>query len=760
MKHSSWTIPTALVMLGTLMLGTLLSAPAARAATPHDFHWGTMFDGGSPRGTIPTFAVLRGFSDEPFTDRSAEVGRMLFGPGPNIADYLHLQSSSRFTISQGGVYGTFVPPDDPDTVGDESTARDSENMSTANVLFFGMQARLGVADPTTDKYWVSAIYGGGGDVTVGGYSLRDWETMALVAVEYRDGLLYTGDPIAIKTIAGRFLRTVGTQIRADGTGYASNDRHFVITKVGGAGNQIVNGDSFTLRSIATGKYLRTVDGGGGELLADLTSPTADSTLRLRKTFTSVAQLNQQVVNYLGSQGLNFAAYDTNRDGVVRASELLLAVVGVSESNAYGGQARNPAGRFRPNGATVDVDFAQAYAGIKWGFDTLTHELAHVLGAEHNYGHNFGLNFPVTVMASDDSADRMAQIDAWNRMRLGWVEPIIHDMTDPSSLSTVLRMHGSSGPGYEQRPLLLYDPARYDLATRSGEYFLLEYRSARGPYEERLDGTTAPSGLALWQVATTAAGHLFTIPSTDGSGVDISLNHLAAPAMVRGNWELWTSPDGSIRPVYRDLTAARTRIRIAPGDAATHEAMRVCVLPDGRADQLCTPCQNPGDIERPRLTLSRLGLPLGDDRLSFSGVVNVGQSLAPPADPTRTGARLMLWQAGRTQPFLDVTLPPGAYSNATRSGWRASTSGSSFRFTSRTGVDGIVGVSLRQNLTTPGPVTFSIKGIRGTFVPSSLVSGATLILDTPLALNRQCGQVSFLTSADRCETTGAGRIQCR
>src|SRR5579885_3592940 len=70
----------------------------------------------------------------------------------------------------------------------------------------------------------------------------------------------------------------------------------------------------------------------------------------------------------------------------------------------------------------------------------------------------------------------------------------------------------------------------------------------------------------------------------------------------------------------------------------------------------------------KLVLKGFNRPPGQDRLVFKGVVS-GLPTTPPLDPVTSGIRLLIEGANGTGNVLDVTVPPGAFSSTTGTGWK-------------------------------------------------------------------------------------------
>lgn len=729
-----------LYRVGVVMavVGTLGAAGVAPAASIFDFRYGTMTSGGAAIGTIPTWTLLFHFADEPPDQTNAAWVEKLFGPAyPNVSDYFWTQSGHLLRFTNGAVIGPASPVDDPDTVLREDLRWDSENLTNPRILYFGMRTRTG--------RYISALGNGGGGVDAHGLSLGSRENFALVAASTRDGELYSGDVVAIKTGGGYFLRTFGVAVLAEGVGYAATDRRFVVTKVSGApGPQIYNGDVFALRSLSTSKYVRAIGGGGGSVVVDLDAPSVDSHFTLEKHARDDIRLTRQVFDRLVASGVDFAARDLNRDGVVTGNEFRLWVVEMQTARAEWGQMRNPAGRFRPTGATVDVDCLQSYVGEDWYRHTLAHEMMHQFGAIDLYGHDSSRSAALTLMSGE--YDTLQYLDPWHRLRLGWLGARIYEMGG-TPFTQVLRMPESQIPSVlsERSPVLLYDPARYDVASRSGEFFMVEFRNQVSPvarYDRGGVFASAP-GLALWQVKTDAAGNLVQLPAEGGaSGVDASCQHLAPPAYARGDRDLWTDAHGTIQPRYVDGAPANVKIRVAPSVQPAHEDILVCVTSGSAPDARCPPCIGRTAVERSSLRLDRLLGFAGDETLAWKGRFPV--SLSEPLAPHVKGVRIVLegkdsWSTNVPRAFLDVTVPSGAYDPVTGTGWTVNKSKTVWTY--RSAANGISKVWIKW-VPALGAVRFAVIAKNLTLDPEGPPFWASLILDPPYADNAQCGEAEI------------------
>jgi hypothetical protein len=138
--------------------------------------------------------------------------------------------------------------------------------------------------------------------------------------------------------------------------------------------------------------------------------------------------------------------------------------------------------------------------------------------------------------------RSFMLDPWHRLRLGWMEPEIQAFNATGASNTQLAPDMTG-----VRPLLIYDPRRYDLDTRTGDYFLVEYRTnGRSGYDQDVSSASVDrTGMAIWQIR-------------EGSLIVETF----APDGIGGS-QLWDSGDGTITPLYADGTSSPFRLRVGP-----------------------------------------------------------------------------------------------------------------------------------------------------------------------------------------------------
>jgi hypothetical protein len=180
------------------------------------------------------------------------------------------------------------------------------------------------------------------------------------------------------------------------------------------------------------------------------------------------------------------------------------------------------------------------------------------------------------------------------------------------------------------------------------------------------------------------------------------------------------------------------------DVAVSQIEAICRDADANAvcdaDQACV---GGVAVTKPRLTITKVAAPGGDDSLKLTGEMIVPTS--PALDPVTKGARVLVEDANGA--VADVAIPAGAYDPVAKSGWKANAAGTSFTFTSKVGVSGIVKVTVKSIPSTPGRVKFGVTGKKGTFTTTSaeLPLVATFVLDA----DAQCGTADFSGPAPVC-----------
>ncbi len=227
-----------------------------------------------------------------------------------------------------------------------------------------------------------------------------------------------------------------------------------------------------------------------------------------------------------ANGFNFAPFDTNRDGYVKANELQVMVISAGNSAA----TRTADWECVSPGAGSTVQVCPGWipsTSQSTNFATMAHELAHALGTIDIYGSKQDHNRGGSLQGPSDF-DEGLHLDPWHKIQLGWTEPVIYDVAQPGSCAILDAAYvGGDTPGNNRRPILLFDSRR-----TNGDYFLLEHR-ARGGADEHVTG----DGLMIWQLRNAAymnygfIAHT-SLAQTSGQeiwpGIDLIRNSWPAP----------------------------------------------------------------------------------------------------------------------------------------------------------------------------------------------------------------------------------------
>jgi hypothetical protein len=148
-----------------------------------------------------------------------------------------------------------------------------------------------------------------------------------------------------------------------------------------------------------------------------------------------------------------------------------------------------------------------------------------------------------------------------------------------------------------------------------------------------------------------------------------------------------------------------------------------------------PC---GPVTGAALTLSKILPPPGDDGLMFKGTFPLVPPVAPMLASASNGIGVRLIDQATV--VLDVQVPPGAFDQATKVGWKVNKKATQWTFVGpKTGaVGGITKVVLTdKSAKTPGVVAFSIVGKAGTFA-----AGPHVTADVVLLASEACFEVAF------------------
>lgn len=247
--------------------------------------------------------------------------------------------------------------------------------------------------------------------------------------------------------------------------------------------------------------------------------------------------------------VRFNQYDTNRDGRVDASELVVMRFGAD--GGIGGQMGGSGGYWLDNVAYrtdevrldgVIVDTSVLMVAKNTTLAGLTHEMLHTWGGIDIYGPCYGChNQGASSMAAMALDDRMIQLDPWHKAKFGWTQPLFVPITSATRQAGGLRAFAGFGGGITDlnRPIAFYDPAR-----GLQEYFLVEFRTPfpgcsgstlpRGECPTHPDAGAATVGFAVWHV-NTDANQVLTVVSKSGdpAGRYLWTSSQPATAQTRG-----------------------------------------------------------------------------------------------------------------------------------------------------------------------------------------------------------------------------------
>ena len=223
---------------------------------------------------------------------------------------------------------------------------------------------------------------------------------------------------------------------------------------------------------------------------------------------------------------NFAAFDTDADGVLDPEELGIVIV-IPQNSAFGTN-RVPASQEYPTWQPLVVDgvripmISEMYAGSPPNLGLFVHELCHLLLNLPDLYFGFFFPFAAGAYSIMDVTYIDSHLDPLEKMRLGWLQPMIVDHTGTYSVDPA----EDGGGAY-----VLMDPAH-----GNSEYYIVENRQRSFAYDTQL----SDSGLAVWHVIEDPAVY-GTIPAPAGVG---ATDWNAIPA---GDWG--RRAIRMIRPVY-------------------------------------------------------------------------------------------------------------------------------------------------------------------------------------------------------------------
>jgi len=464
-------------------------------------------------------------------------------------------SQGRFGIrAAAGIkyYGPWTMPDDPHTSANESLYTHSEwtEASAAGIpiLYFGMR--------TSSNKFLYANRSGGSGTQQGYMTSVNSPEQVFSLVDLNRGCLESGDYIGIKTGKGFWLNLSRSTVRADAVTPHWNTL-FRIIKVnhapGHRSNRIDHDSQFMLETL-DGRFLRSTSA----RTYVTTTPGRQGIFTMRRTFIDSLRKQQFLVHKAKSLGIDFGGqFDRDRDGRIEPHELsIMPVVAASLTGNGGGYYRTVTGIKVP-GESTSVDCNTVIIREDTNLATITHELMHTIDSKITDIYFMSQGVSLMSATINEIQDYRLHADAWVKMRLGWIRPKVLNLVGLNSME-LIQAYASPGSPRGQEALILYDPSRYNLATRSGEFFMLEMRYAR-----RYDQHVADNGMVIWRVETDSTGALITLPRI--ASKQRSCIHQSADGRLHGS-KLWDSSQRIITPRYLDGTPAPIRLRVnsAPG----------------------------------------------------------------------------------------------------------------------------------------------------------------------------------------------------
>jgi M6 family metalloprotease-like protein len=233
------------------------------------------------------------------------------------------------------------------------------------------------------------------------------------------------------------------------------------------------------------------------------------------TGSTIDDANRQIVHdalLAADPFVNFAAYDTNSDGVISADELIIVVIVAGYERSYGSVPCGPSvwghkwslGGSVPtvslDGKTVGGTYTQvgewhctssAPPGHQATIGIVAHELGHDLGLPDLYDIDkssegigkWGIMGSGSWNGVSAAGDSPAHMDPWSKFFLGWISPTLVTGTLPNETISPAE---TTADVYQ---FLAGTPT-------SGEYFLVENRQFLG-FDAGLPG----QGLVIWHIDT-------------------------------------------------------------------------------------------------------------------------------------------------------------------------------------------------------------------------------------------------------------------
>lgn len=137
-------------------------------------------------------------------------------------------------------------------------------------------------------------------------------------------------------------------------------------------------------------------------------------------------------------------------------------------------------------------------------------------------------------------------------------------------------------------------------------------------------------------------------------------------------------------------------------------------------------------------IGKLTTPAGDDTLTFTGTVSLPVPIDPPLDPLTDGIDLRIADTAGT--VLDLAVPGGAFANPPDVGWKVNKAATKWTYVNKSAAPagGIFSVVISSSKKTPGLVTFTIKGKKGSYP----VPAGDLPVTARVVFPGHCADASF------------------
>lgn len=243
------------------------------------------------------------------------------------------------------------------------------------------------------------------------------------------------------------------------------------------------------------------------------------------------------------QHISLEEFDTNRDGSLDQSEIIIIpVVADPQGRGGGGCVRN----FCQTVSSTDEKSSVRYCGrmlsiseeASWA--VMSHEILHLYGMPDLYTGKTSTNLLLTMM----SLHEKILPDPYDLIKRHWVEPRILDLSDARRDENVRCYEISSSESASThpetgRPILIMDSS-----TGRNDSFTIELRKRNG-----YDSHIFQEGYAIWYVSETPEGNI--------GRFDIALQ-------ARSNTVRMRAPAGDDQVQYTSLNGEGTPVLITPG----------------------------------------------------------------------------------------------------------------------------------------------------------------------------------------------------